>query len=391
MLPPWPYYSEKQIKIVSEVLSSGKVNYWTGKITSDFEKSFSKHCNCKYSVAVSNGTVALSLAYQALNIRPGDEIITTPRTFIATSSSAVRLGGIPIFSDVELDSGNITANNIEPLITSKTRAITVVHLAGWPADMKSIKDLAKSKNIYLIEDCSQAHGAGIFINENFNPVGSFGDISTWSFCQDKIITTGGEGGMISTNNKDIWQKIWSLKDHGKTIEKVKYTKHPFGYRWLHDHFGSNYRLTEMQSALGKYQLTKLSEWLKIRNRNASVFADKFKNISCARIALPSSNLRHAWYKFNFFIKINNLKTDWDRDRIIQEIIKSGFPASQGGCSEIYLEKCFKDANLSPIKRLTNAKELGETCIQLLVHPTIDENIINEYANSVKNILNNACK
>ncbi len=391
MLPTWPYYSQKEIDIVSKVLSSGKVNYWTGDITSDFENDFSKLCNCKYSVAVSNGTLALSLAYQALNIKAGDEIITTPRTFIATSSSAVRLGAIPIFSDVDLNSGNITAENIEPLITKKTKAISVVHLAGWPADMESIKNLAKSKNIYLIEDCSQAHGAGIYNNEEFNPVGSFGDISTWSFCQDKIISTGGEGGMISTNSKEIWEKVWSLKDHGKTIEKVKNTNHAVGYRWLHDNFGTNCRLTEMQSALGKYQLSKLTNWIDIRNRNAMAFSESFKNINCVRLALPNSNLKHAWYKFNFYIKTNNLKTDWTRDRLLNEINQYGYPATQGSCSEIYLEKCFKDAKLSPANRLTNAKELGETCIQLLLHPTIDENAIYKYADSVKRILESASK
>lgn len=190
-LSPWPYYDDEQLSNVTKILQSGKVNYWTGENGKFFEKEFSDRFDVKYSVALANGSLALSCAYLALNLNEGDEIITTPRTFIATSTSAVLLGLKPVFVDVDINSGNISAENIEAAINKKTRAIVVVHLAGWPAEMDRICELARKNGLYIIEDCSQAHGAKI----NNKNVGSFGDLATWSFCQDKIITTGGEGGM----------------------------------------------------------------------------------------------------------------------------------------------------------------------------------------------------
>ncbi len=389
LLSPWPFFDEIQKQAVLDVLSSGKVNYWTGKEGSKFENAFADFCGTKHAIALANGSLALSAAYESLMIQPGEEVITTPRTFIATSSCLALRGAIPIFADVDSDSGNITAENIEPLINPKTKAIAVVHLGGWPADMPSICDLAKSYGISIVEDCSQAHGAQIIINGQSRSVGSFGDVATWSFCQDKIMSTGGEGGMITTENDYISDKIWSLKDHGKSRAIYQKSKNFTGFQWLHESFGSNYRLTEIQSAIGQLQLKELPKWNTQRNRNAMILIDAFAKLKVIRTPIPPENIIHAWYKFYAYINKEALASGWDRDRILFEIKKAGYPALTGSCSEIYLEKCFKDSGLSPTKRLKKSKELGETSLMFLIHPTIKIDQMKRYATTIKKILEKA--
>ncbi|MDC3164264.1 DegT/DnrJ/EryC1/StrS family aminotransferase, partial [Prochlorococcus sp. AH-716-F13] len=356
----------EQVSSVKEILESGRVNYWTGDQGKLFEKEFSQKFDIKYSVALANGSLALSSAYLALGLQKGDEIITTPRTFIATSSSAVLLGLKPVFVDVDIDSGNISFEKIEKAINKKTKVIVVVHLAGWPAEMIKINQLAKEYSLFVIEDCSQAHGAKI----NGRNVGTFGDIATWSFCQDKIITTGGEGGMLTTNNYKFFKKVWSFKDHGKAYKYTEEKSKNFSYRWIHDNFGSNFRLTEMQSTIGRIQIKKLTNWISLRNRNANILISYLSKFDQIRIPTPPKNLDHAYYKFYCYVDENSFKAGWDRKRIINELNMNDFPAFTGSCSEIYLEKCFKDSGLSPGENLENASILGKTSIMFLVHPTI---------------------
>ena len=381
-LSKWPSYSREEINICKKILKSGKVNYWTGDNTKNFEKEFSQFLNLKHCIAMANGTVALHAAYATLNCSKGDEIITTPRTFIATASAAVNLNLIPIFADVDLDSGNITADSIEKKITKKTKAISIVHIGGWPAEMDKICHLAKSYNLKVIEDCSQAHGATI----NKKHVGSFGDLSCWSFCQDKIISTGGEGGMVSCKKEEDWKKMCSLKDHGKNFDLVFEQNNGDKFRWLHESFGYNFRLTEMQSAIGRFQLKHLDEWNKLRTRNAKILINELSELSVIRITLPPENYKHAWYKFYVYLNFKFLKKDWSRDMIIRDIKEYGYPAFQGGCSEIYLEKAFANYGLAPKHRLPNAKELGETSLMFLIHPTITKKQMYKYAEIIKKVL-----
>ena len=390
-IPNWPNFESDEINKTIEILKSGLVNYWTGNETKLFEKEFSSFCGTNYAIAIANGSLALSSAYLSLNFNKGDEIITTPRTFIATASSAVLLGLKPIFADVDFDSGLITPETIKPLISTKTRGICVVHLGGWPADIQRIKCLADENNLKLIEDCSQAHGAGVFNDEigSFQSVGSFGDVNTWSFCQDKIISTGGEGGMITTNNIELMEKIWSLKDHGKSKKLVEQENKNYSFNWIHNDLGSNFRLTEMQSAIGRLQLRKMHKWQEIRTNNASILADTLKDNKLIRIPLPNPKFKHAWYKFNCFLNLHYLKSDWNRERIIAEIRAKNYPAFSGGCSEVYLENCFKKYNLSPLIRCKNAKLLGETNLMFLIHPTINKKQMLSYALCIKDILNKA--
>lgn len=366
----------------TSVLNSGLVNSWTGTNTRNFESLFAQSLCLKYAIAHANGSLALSSAYLALGVDKDAEIITTPRTFIATASSAVLLGAKPIFADVDPNSGCITADTIEPLITPRTKGIAVVHLAGWPAQMQEIMSLAKSYNLFVIEDCAQAHGAYI----DNRPVGSFGDISTWSFCQDKIISTGGEGGMIATNRSDLYDLIWSFKDHGKVLSKVQRRHESAAFSWMHDRFGSNFRMTELQSAIGIAQLSKLTEWNSIRKRNAMTLVSVLSDLPLVRVPLPPKNLTHAWYKLHVYLNMSLLASDWSRERIIFEINQAGFPCFSGSCSEIYLEGCFQKANLQPLSRLPVAAQLGMSSLMFLVHPTITQSQAEEYAHTVKQVL-----
>ena len=384
-LAPWPQFGDDQIAAAASVLASGQVNSWTGTETNAFEQEFASWCGCRHAIATANGSLALSSAYLSVGIGLGDELITTPRTFIATASSAVLLGAKPVFADVDAESGAISTATIEPLITTRTKAIAVVHLGGWPADMPAILDLAKVHGIAVIQDCAQAHGARIA----GQPVGSFGDVSAWSFCQDKILSTAGEGGMVSTNRTDLWDSMWALKDHGKTHEAVFGREHPPGFRWLHERFGSNFRLTELQSTIGRIQLEQLPQWTAARTRNALLLAEVLADCSAVRVPLPSESITHAWYKFYAFVKPEALADGWSRDRILKEISVLGYPSSSGTCSEIYLENCFQNAGIAPVERLPVARELGETSLMFLVHPTISPEQMEAYAQAVRSVITKA--
>ena len=387
LINPWPHFDQGQINSAIRVLTSGKVNTWTGGETTAFEREFAEWCGCSRGIAIANGSLALSAAYLSLGLGSGDELITSPRTFIATASSGVLLGAKPIFADVDPNSGAITASTIAPLITPRTKAISVVHLGGWPADMPAICDLARAHGIAVIEDCAQAHGACI----NDQSVGSFGDVAVWSFCQDKIMTSAGEGGMVTTSRSDLWDVMWSFKDHGKTHDAVFGRVHPPGFRWLHERFGSNFRLTELQSAIARIQLQRLPEWTATRSRNALLLAEALGDLPAVRVPLPPAHLIHAWYKFYAFVQSEALADGWSRDRILSEISALGYPALSGSCSEIYLEKCFQDAGLAPADRLPVAQQLGETSLMFLVHPTITLEQMAAYAEAVRSVVKRASR
>lgn len=383
----WPVHTEDELQAVRNVLTSGSTNYWTGSECREFEKEYAKSVGTEFAVALMNGTVALEAALYALNIGPGDEVVTSCRTFIASASCIVMRLATPVFADVDINSQNITAETIEPCITPRTKAIIVVHLAGWPADMKSILELANQYNLKVIEDCAQAHGAVI----DNRPVGAWGHVGAFSFCQDKIITTGGEGGMITTNDEGIWRKIWSFKDHGKSYEKVYHHQHPPGFRWLHDSFGTNWRMTEMQATIGRLQLRKLPDWLQIRKKNADVLNENFKDVPSLRVTIPPANVKHAYYKYYVFMYLEALKSNWDRDRIIRELASMGIPCFEGSCSEIYLEQAFISNHLKPTRTHPVTKLLGSTSLMFLIHPTLTENDMQNVADALLSILKMAIR
>ena len=366
-LPTWPAFSSEEVSAVSQILSSSRVNYWTGNEGKKFEKEFSSWSGAKYSIALSNGTVALDLALIALDIKKGDEVIVTPRSFIASASSVVNTGARPVFSDIDPLSGNITSEHIKKKITKKTKAIICVHLGGMPCEMDNIIRLAKRYNLFVIEDCAQAHGA----KYKGRSVGSIGDVGAWSFCQDKIMTTGGEGGMVTTNDKNLWKKMRSYKDHGKNFSLIASPPDNIGFKWLHDSFGTNWRMTEMQSTIGRIQLKKMNKWNKLRQRNAFEIIRVLKKFSpLVEVPFLPDYLNHAFYRVYGSINPDNLKKGWTRDKIIEDINSRGVPCFTGTCPEIYEEKAFANSNFKLKRRLPNAKLLGENSIAFLCHPTL---------------------
>jgi len=381
---PWPYFAQDEIDAATAVLRSGKVNYWTGEEGRNFEREFAAFTSCRYAVALANGTVALEAALRALGIGPGDEVITTSRTFIASASCAVAVGARPVIADVDPDSQNITAETIKPCLSPMTKAIIAVHLAGWPCDMNSIRELAREHNLKVIEDCAQAHGAMY----KGQPVGSLGDIAAWSFCQDKIMTTAGEGGMITTNSENLWESIWAYKDHGKSYDVVYRQQHSPGYRWLHESFGTNWRMTEVQSAIGRVILRKLPSWIATRRRFASLLTARFANTPGMRISVPSADIEHSYYKYYAFVRPERLRAGWTRDRIVDAITAAGVPCFTGSCSEIYLEKAFPE-DWRPAERLPIARQLGETSLMFLVHPTLSDEAVCATADIVEQVMNTA--
>jgi dTDP-4-amino-4,6-dideoxygalactose transaminase len=369
---PWPSFTQEEADAVSRVLLSNKVNYWTGQEGKDFEKEFASFVDCQYAVAVANGTLALDLALVALGIgsrnggHQADEVIVTSRTFIASISCIINAGATPVFADVEMDSQNISANTISKVITNNSKAIICVHLAGWPCEMTDIMALATQHNLLVIEDCAQAHGA----TYKGRSVGSLGDIAAWSFCQDKIMTTGGEGGMLTTNNESLWRKAWAFKDHGKSYQAVYEKDHPAGYRWLHESFGTNWRLTEMQSAIGRIQLTRMPLWQKKRAENAESIFSICRKFEFLTVPIIPDYIQHAQYKCYVQIKAELLPPNNTRDKIIELISNKGIPCYSGSCSEVYKEKAFEHTNYRPASALINATHLGEESLMFLVHPTL---------------------
>jgi dTDP-4-amino-4,6-dideoxygalactose transaminase len=369
---PWPLFTEEEANAVQAVLLSNKTNYWTGDECRKFEREFAEFSDSKYAVALGNGTLALDIAFKVLNIANGDEVIVTSRTFIASISSIVTAGAVPVFADVDLSSQNITRESIRSVITDKTKAIVCVHLAGWPCDMDPIMQLSKERDLFVIEDCAQAHGAkykGRF-------VGSIGHIGAWSFCQDKIMTTGGEGGMVTTSDESLWRKMWAYKDHGKSYEAVYERDHPKGFRWMHESFGTNWRITEMQAAIGRIQLKRMPDWHRKRLNNANSIWNAAKQCKGLRVPDIPDYIEHAAYKCYVFVK-----GDIDlRDKMMMEINEKGVPCYSGSCSEVYLEKAFDNTGFRPKERLPVVKELGETSLMFLVHPTLTEEEIQKTCN-----------
>jgi len=383
---PWPSFTLDEAQAVQKVLLSNQVNYWTGTQCREFEREFADWVGARHAVALSNGTLALDVALKALGIGPGDEVVVTPRTFIASVSCVVNAGAIPVFADVEQDSGNISAATIAKVLTPRTRAVICVHLAGWPCDMDPIMAMADQHDLKVIEDCAQAHGA----HYKGRSVGSIGHIGAWSFCQDKIMTTGGEGGMVTTNDEDLWRAMWSYKDHGKSFEAVYQREHPPGFRWLHESFGTNWRMLEMQAVIGRIQLKRMREWSAQRTRNALRIRAACSQFKGLRVPPIPANMGHAHYKCYVHVVPDRLAERWTRDRIVAEINALGVPCYQGSCSEVYLEKAFDGTGWHPTRPLPHARELGETSLMFLVHPTLTEIEIEKTCNAIHNVMGKIC-
>lgn len=382
----WPCFTDEEIAAAAAVIASNKVNYWTGQEGRAFEREFAEWAGSARAVALANGTLALDVALKAMNIGPGDEVIVTPRTFIASASTVVSAGATPVFADVDADSGNISPATIAAVLTEKTKAIIPVHLAGWPCDMDGIMALAADRDIWVVEDCAQAHGAKV----GDRSVGSIGHVGAWSFCQDKIMTTGGEGGMVTTDDPDLWSAMWSYKDHGKSWEAVYEREHAPGFRWVHESFGTNWRMLEVQSAIGRIQLGRMQAWNARRTLIAQAVAAALKPFAGAvRVPAPVQGMTHAYYRQYAYVRPDGLKSGWSRDRIVAELNARSVPVMQGSCSEVYLEKAFDGTPWRPAERLPVARDLGETSLMFLTHPTMTDEEIGRHVAAIGEVLDAA--
>ena len=383
----WPSFTQEEADAVRDVILSNKVNYWTGQECRTFEKEFAEWTNTAYAVAMTNGTVAIDAALIALGIGAGDEVIVTPRTFLASVSSIVNAGAVPVFAEVDRDSQNITADTIRAALTPRTKAVICVHLAGWPCDMDPIMALADEHGLKVIEDCAQAHGA----RYKGRPVGSIGHVGAWSFCQDKIMSTGGEGGMVTTNDQALWSRMWSVKDHGKSWEAVYEREHAPGFRWVHESFGTNWRMMETQAAIGRIQLRRMADWNTSRTTYAEKIWSTARDLKGLRTPAIPEDITHAAYKCYVFIEPATLTQGWSRDRILGEITARGVPCFSGSCSEVYLEKAFDNTGWRPSVRLPVGRELGETSLMFLVHPTLSEAEIEKTCSVLRDVMNLATR
>jgi len=374
-LPPWPHYAEDEIDAATAVLRTGKVNYWTGSDVKAFEEAYAAYCGVDHAIALANGTLALEAGLIGLGLQAGDEVIVTSRTFIASASAIALRGGIPVFADVNRDSQNMDPTAVAAMIGPRTVGMVAVHLAGWPCDMDALGELADRHGLWIMEDCAQAHGA----QWRGKPVGSFGHAAAFSFCQDKILSTGGEGGMLLTSDPGVYRRAWSFKDHGKSQEAVRTARQSSkpGFRWLHESLGTNWRLTGPQAAIGRVQLGKLDDWRITRNRHADVLRGCLQGLDAVRIPRPSEGVLHAYYKFYAFICPEAVRPGACRDDLLIAASEYGLPLMSGSCSEVYLEKAFEEAGLQPAERLPVARELGATSLMLPVHPTLREEQVEE--------------
>lgn len=381
--PAWPVFDQEQISAVTRVLQSGNVNSWTGEQTGLFEDEFAQFAGCRYGVAVCNGTVALELALRALGIAPGEHVVVTCRSFIASASCCAVRGALPLFADVDHLSQNVTVDTVQAALTSRTKAVIAVHLAGWPCDMDPILDLAEQHGLSVIEDCAQAHGA----TYKGRPVGSLGHVAAFSFCQDKIISTGGEGGMLTTDNPAIWERAWSYKDHGKSRHAVYQQDHSTVFKWLHESIGTNWRMTEMQAAIGRISLRRLPDWIAARRRNAAVLDERLGRLPAIRLAVPPTDIGHAYYKYYAFLRPQSLRPGWSRDRIVRAVQAEGVPCFSGICPAIFQETAFDRPPFRPKRPLPVAETLGQTSLMFPVHPTLTASDMSDICRAVEKVLN----
>src|SRR5262245_37039870 len=378
----WPWFDEEQLAAVERVLRSGRINQWTGTEVRAFEEEFAAYCGVPHGIALANGTLALDFALKAAGIGPGDEVIVTPRTFVASAACVAMAGARPVFADVDARSQNFSPAAVRAAVTPRTRAVIAVHLAGWPCDMDELGAIARERGLLVIEDCAQAHGATI----RGRRVGSFGDIAAFSFCQDKIMTTGGEGGLLLVRDPETFERAWSLKDHGKNRRKMMEPAQGHGFRWVHDSLGTNGRMIELQAAIGRIQLRRLDEWLGARRRNAAILDRQFEAIDALEVHRPGPDIGHAYYKFYAFVRPQRLKPGWTRDRILEAVNAAGATCRSGSCSEVYLEKAFDGTGARPPERLPVAQRLGETSLMFEVHPTLAADRMRRTADVVAGVM-----
>ena len=405
--PGWPKFAPEVCEKVSEVLNSGKVNYWTGKVGMEFEDAFAKWAGAKAAISCTNGTAALHIALSALGVGPGDEVIVPSYTFIASSFSVVQAGAIPVFADVTEDH-TLDPACIEALITPRTKAIVVVHLYGVVADMGPIVDIAKKHGLFVVEDCAQCIGGkydGI-------TVGLVGDVGCYSFCQSKHFTTGGEGGMVITNNDDLAWECRSFRDHGYDVRaRMNMLALEEKLPYIHRRVGFNYRMTEMQSMIGLCELRRFDSWnLKRRFEYAAMYDKALSGLKGIKaIPVNTAERKNAYWWYPILIDLDVV--DITAKEFIKELIGMGIPCSGILWPESYLEQAYQDGvgfgdAQFPFKskEYTDpktvdyskvvcpvARSLRDQTVSLFLHPSWEKCHIEKVIEGIKTVIANHSK
>jgi dTDP-4-amino-4,6-dideoxygalactose transaminase len=340
-LAGWPQFDEKAIAAVEQVLRSGKVNYWTGRKGMEFEQRFAAWQGSKYAVSVATGTAALHVALSALGIGPGDEVIVPSYTFIATSFSVVQAGAIPRFADVNLEDHCISVESAEKLVNRRTKAIIPVHLYGNVCDMDEILAFAKRHKLYVIEDNAEACG-GIYKSKK---TGTLGHIAACSFCQNKTFTTGGEGGMVTTDDEELAWKARSFRDHGYDVkERLNLLEMEQKLPYIHNMVGWNYRMTEMQSAIGLAELERIDTWnLPNRRRNARILMDALRERPEVKfLPIDTEERQNGWYAMAFSLDIENMNCSIEQ--FVEAAVAEGVPCWKVFWPQCHTERAFREFN-----------------------------------------------
>ena len=330
-LAGWPQFDENAIRSVEAVLRSGKVNYWTGKRGMEFEQKFAAWQGSRYAVSVATGTAALHVALSALGIGPGDEVIVPSYTFIASSFSVVQAGAIPRFADVNLDDHCISVESARKLVNQRTRAIMPVHLYGNVCDMDPILAFAREHNLYVIEDNAEAFGGAY----KGRKTGAWGHMAACSFCQNKTFTTGGEGGMVTTDDEDLAWRARSFRDHGYDVkQRLSLLELEQKLPYIHNMVGWNYRMTEMQSAIGLAELERMDNWnMPARRRNAKILTGALKQCPEVKyLPIDTPERQNGWYVMAFSLDIENMTCN------IREFVDAA--AAEGApCWKVFWPQC----------------------------------------------------
>lgn len=376
----WPRFEADEREAVANVLVSGRVNALVhGGECDAFAAEFAEFLGVEQALCMANGTVTLEIALRALGIGPGDEVIVPARSFFATASCVAAVGAKPVFADVLTPSQNIDPASVERMITPLTRAVICVHLAGWPCDMAALGELCERHGLFLVEDCAQAHGAAI----EGHKTGTFGDAASFSFCTDKIMSTGGEGGLLVMRDPGMHTRAWSLKDHGKNPRKLSDGKGvPGQFRYIHDSMGSNARMTEMQAAIGRVQLRKLPGWLAARRANAQALSEMLAGHPLLMVPEVPADITHAFYKFYLLLRPELTDPETRRSKMIAQLMASGIPCGTGSCPDMSLEAGLKDVDCERDGALANAHALGRRTLMLLVDHTLDRDDMAQMAQAL---------
>ena len=383
-MPAWPSPSEAQIAAVTDVLRTGRINYWTGEVGRSLEREYAEYLGCKHALLAANGTLALELALRGLRIGRGDEVVVPARTFIATASCIVTVGATPVVADIDPDSGNLTAATVSAALSERTKAVVVVHLGGWPAEMDDLLALARERGLKVVEDCAQAHGG----TYRGRLLGSLGDVACFSFCQDKIIAAG-EGGLVACNDDEVAERIWSYRDHGKSYTKYhdpEFMARKASFKWVHDSFGSNHRMAELESAMARVGLAELPAAHARRTELALRLAAGLEPLRGIRAPLPPTGSEHAFYRLYAYVRPDELAGGWGRDRVLFAIAAEGVPVQYGSCAELYREDAMRKAGFGPDGRLPGAALVHDTSLAFFVHPTLADTDIDDVIAAVAKVM-----